>query len=229
MSRNESEPSIDIESQKQQYEDNIMKQIDELYPKHLRTVVAIEIGVNIVSCGEGLRDEQLQPVLNGLGKIKSSLGDQAEKAFTGLTILMVDGIVSGGGQALGRKNAVIIDTNKTTMTITEMEDMLDQTGDYRIGDRSKLVDNPDEISATTLDVVHELGHILEFRVHGDYDVGFAGVDPSESPTAYGSKQTREDYAESWLYLVYDSPLDEQRQRILLSDLEIASQTSGVSP
>lgn len=224
MKNEETIENLSLEQQKQQFEASIMHELYERYPVDQRSELASIMGIHIISCGPEPTPEQLQPILNGLKKIENTFGKNAENTFSGLSVFMVNGFVPGGGQALGREDAVIVNTAKTTLTLTEMEEMLDKTGEYRKGDRSSLVENSDEISATELDIVHELGHILEFRTYGDYDKGFESLNQEESPTEYGQKSAREDYAESWMYLVFDGMLDEKRQLILQDDLQAAARS-----
>jgi hypothetical protein len=208
------------EQQKIQFEKDRLRQLLEKYPEEERHLVEQIGGMDVVACGQDLTDEQLQSVRNGYEKATSRLGDSAKNIFVGITIYLgaMDDI--GGGQALARENAVILNTNKMGISVGEMEAMLSAKGEYRKGDQSTLVGN--DYDASELGFVHELGHILEYRAHGDYDRGLTELNQAESPTEYGSRHPREDYAESWMYYIYGGHLDSSRSEIIEADLTALS-------
>ena len=154
-------------------------------------------------------------------KMQSKLGEEVIKdLFGGIKLYAGDKLIDGGGLALPRFNAVVIDLEKIDFTISEMESMLSKTRDYRVGDQSDLVDNPDIHKALELSIVHEFGHILEYKKYGDVDRGFAGLNQDDAPTEYGSKSPREDYAESWMYYIYGGQLDDSRRKIIEGDVNL---------
>lgn len=211
---------VKLEQEKANFETQAMQKLFEKYPEELRKDAASYGGFEIIACGNEPTPEQMQMIETALQKIREKLGEAADKAFAGVKIYLAADVVSGGGQAFGRESAVILDPNKMGMTVGQMEDMLDKTGQYRKGDRSRLVG--DDRIAGELDLVHELGHILEFRAHGDYDVGLKRLKQEDSPTMYGQQSAREDYAESWMYYVYDGQLDDDRKKVIEADVQTAS-------
>lgn len=208
-----------LNERKAQFEANVMKELLEKYPEKEHKAVTSLGSMDIIACGYKPTHEQLQTLENGFNRIRRKLGESADGLFTGLKLYLAP-LGPSGGQALARENAVTLNVSKMGITVAEMEDMLAPTGQYRKGDQSKLVGG--QADASELGFVHELGHILEYRVHGDYDIGFKDLDQSQAPTEYGQKSAREDYAESWMYYIYDGQIDPARQQIIEHDLQSAS-------
>lgn len=205
-----------LEKQKAVSESQVIDKLLEKYPTETQHTFKIG-GIEIITCGETATVEQVQTIVNGLKKIHEKLGNNSDKLFPDLKVYIADSVVSGGAQAFGRENVVIMDSKKMTFGVGEVENMLSPTGEYRIGDRSSLVDS--DIPDGEPSFVHELGHILEFKAQGDYDKSFATLERSEAPTLYGQQNPREDYAESWMYYIYDGKLDPQRVKIIKTDIE----------
>lgn len=208
------------DKEKAEFEANVIQRLFEKYPEEQRKNIKTLGGMEIIACGAEPTSEQLQTVENAFNKIRERIGDTAEIIFAGLKVYLAPD-APGGGQALGRENAVILNTSKMGITVGEMEAMLAPTGQYRKGDQSKVVG--ESADAAELGTVHELGHILEFRAHGDYDIGYKTLDQSEAPTEYGQKHAREDYAESWMYYIYGGALDDARKQIIEDDIEKVSE------
>ena len=209
-----------LDERKAQFEVQVMQELLDKYPEEEQKTVTSLGGMDIIACGYEPPAEHLQTIENGFNRIREKLGERADTLFTGLKLYLAD-LGPSGGQALARENAVVLNVSKMGITVAEMEDMLAPTGQYRKGDQSNLVGG--QADAGELGFVHELGHILEFRVHGDYDIGFKGLDQSDAPTEYGQKSAREDYAESWMYYIYGGQIDPNRRSIIENDLQSAGQ------
>lgn len=203
------------DTQKLEFERARYNQIFEKYPESEHNIAFSEAGIDVVSCGRELSDREATVIRSAIKKISDKIGEsETERLFGGIRLFVGDSLIDGGGLALPRFNAVAIDLEKIGVTISQMEDMLSATGDYGSGDQSRLVDNPEIYEASELGIVHEFGHILEYKIYGDVDKGFADLDQSDAPTEYGSKSPREDYAESFMYYIYGGHLDPARLDIL---------------
>jgi hypothetical protein len=214
---------IELEKQKAESEALVIQKLHEEYPSE--ELHPFKIGnIEVITCGKEATAEQVQIIANGLNRIREKLGDRADKVFADLKVYIASDVVSGGGQALGRENTIIMDSKKMTLGISEVEELLSPTGDYRIGDRSNLVDG--NIPDGELSFIHELGHILEFRAQGDFDKSFAELNQTEAPTLYGQQNAREDYAESFMYLIYDGKINQSRTRIIESDINSLAETNN---
>lgn len=210
----------DDESHKIAFEKSKFDQIFEKYPGSEQKIAFSESGIEVVACGRELSENEAKVISGAIQKIAEKIGEPgAERLFGDVKLYAGEELIEGGGLALPRSKAVLVDIKKIGTTISQMEDMLSKTGEYRTGDQSNLVENPAEHEALELAIVHEFGHILEHKVHGDVDKGFADLDQNEAPTEYGSKSAREDYAESFMYYIYDGDLSEGRKRIIEKDAQ----------
>jgi hypothetical protein len=207
------------DAQKLEFESTRYNQIFEKHPESEQRIEFSAAGIEVVSCGRELSDHETAVIRSAIGKISGKIGEsETESLFGGVRLYAGDGLIEGGGLALPRFNSMAIDLEKIGVTISQMENMLGETGEYKIGDQSKLVDDPNEHEALELAIVHEFGHILEHKTYGDVDRGFAEVDQSDAPTEYGSKSPREDYAESFMYYIYGGRLDSARLGILVNNI-----------
>lgn len=210
-----SEPKSDLNQQKNEFEKKRMDALLQQFPDTEWHLIRSFGGIDIIACTPDQPTDTATNLENGYNRIYEKVGSVAEQLFSGIKVYIAPG-AKGGGQALPRHNAIILDANKMSMTVGAMEDLLSPSGEYRAGDQSKLVGR--HASASELGFVHELGHILEYRAHADMDIGLKGLDQQQATTLYGQKSPREDYAESWLYYIYDGALDEQRTKILQTDI-----------
>jgi hypothetical protein len=195
------------------------RRIDELFqqfPEETWQHVANFGGIDIVARATEHSQDYVVHLENGYKRIQAKIGPAASKLFNGVRVFIAPE-APNGGQALPRQNTIILDANKMGMSVGEMEDLLAAKGEYRAGDQSRLVGR--EANASELGFVHELGHILEHRAHSDMDIAFSQLDPLTSPTMYGQRSPREDYAESWLYYIYNGTLDTNREQILQENIQ----------
>lgn len=138
------------------------------------------------------------------------------RLYSGLKVVFCEGgIISGGGQALAREGLVILDISKPS-AIQETEDHLIERGFLDAGDWSKL--SVPNNSAIGLTLIHELGHIFEFKRFGDYGIAFSELDTVEAPTRYGRQNPSEDFAESFAYLIFGGHLPQSRIDIIKEKL-----------
>lgn len=214
-SMNQEIPSL--EQQKLQHEQQKIDTLLDTYPDTDRIIGAEIGGLEVIVCGEMPNPDHIATLQNGYQQIAKKIGQEtAEKIFRGTQVYLVNNANSGGGQALPRMNAIILETSKMDITVELMEEITAANGSYRKGDQSGIF-GPD-YNASELGFVHELGHILEFKAHGDMDLGFALLNPQDSPTWYGQQKPREDYAESWMFFVYDKPVSQDRTAVLAKDI-----------
>lgn len=202
------------------YEKSFHDKLDRLYPEDKREHIDV-LGVDVIACGldEDAKSQYLSTVESALRRIDTKLGEGSTKEMFGdVSLYLADGVISGGGQAFGRENMIVVSPSKMTMNLPEVEAMLDANGTYRKGDRSELVDHPGDHAGIEFDIVHEFGHILAYKAHGNYDGKFVELNPAEAPTRYGQAKVREDYAESWMYLVYGKLENEPRRSRLIDDV-----------
>lgn len=205
----------DLEQQKVEFEKEVLRKLYEKFPPEEQKLITTIDGIEILACGEEPTESQMETIVSAIEKIKDKIGDSI-KLFEGVKLYLVD-LGESGGQALGRESVIIVNTGKMGITVGEMEKQMELSGRYRKGDQSSIVGN--DADAAEVGIVHEFGHILEFRSYGDLDKAFADLDSSESPTYYGAQLPREDYAESWMYYIYDGPITESRKAIIQSDLD----------
>lgn len=205
----------DLEKQKEEFEKEVLRKLYEKFPPEEQKIITTINGIEIIACGEEPTESRTDSVVRAIDKIKEKIGDSIE-LFKGVRLYIAD-LGDNGGQALGRESAIIVNTSKMGITVGEMEEQMEISGQYRKGDQSNIVGN--DADAAEVGIVHEFGHILEYRAHGDLDKAFAGLDLTESPTYYGALFPREDYAESWMYYIYDGPITEDRKAIIQSDID----------
>jgi hypothetical protein len=203
--------------EKSTFEESVMQRFLEQFPEVQQQHIASIGNMEVIGCNTEISEEEITPLRDGFERIEQKLGKRAEMLFSGIKIYIASSITSRN-QALPRQNAMLLDLEKIYLTVGEMEDLLAPKGEYRRGDQSSTVGR--ETNATEIGFIHELGHILEFKAHDDMDVAFAELDQAESPTEYGQKSAREDYAESWMYYICDGPLDERRRKIIEADIEV---------
>lgn len=204
-----------LEQQKVDFEKAALTRLYEEFPIEEQKLIATISGVEIIACGTEPTESQMATIARAIDRIKEKAGESSE-LFEGLKMYLVD-LGENGGQALGREGVIIVNTSKMGITVGEMEDQMELSGRYRKGDQSRIVGN--DADAAEVGIVHEFGHILEYRAHGDLDKAFTHLDPGKSPTYYGTKFPREDYAESWMYYIYGGPITDDRKQIIQSDLE----------
>lgn len=204
-----------LEKQKVEFEKSVLKKLFEKYPIAEHRSIASISGIEIIACGQDPTESQMETIVSAIDRIKDKMGDSI-KVFEGVRLYVAD-LGENGGQALGRESAIIVNTSKMGLTVGEMEEQMERAGRYRKGDQSDIVGS--DADAAELGIVHEFGHILEYRAHGDLDKGFAKLSPDGAPTYYGAQFPREDYAESWMYYIYDGSITEDRKSIIQSDID----------
>lgn len=199
------------EIQKMAFEQRKIDELNRKAPESERSLAFERCGVEVIACNRELSEQEAKVIKSALDKISEKIGgEKVKELFGGVKLYAGDELIEGGGLALPMFDAIIIDTDKIGITISQMEEMLDPIGQYKKGDQSKLVENPDQYEASELGIVHELGHILEHRLFGDVDKAFSELDQAEAPTEYGSKSPREDFAESFMYYIYNGKIEAQR-------------------
>lgn len=211
--------SLEGMDEKTRFEYDKFEEIFDAYPAVEHEVAFTQNGVEVVACGRSLETHETEVIKAALDKIESVIGAEAmERLFSGIRLYAGEQLIEGGGLALPRFDAVVIDLEKIGITVAQMEREQSRLGAYAEGDQSRLVDDPETADASVLGIVHELGHILEFRRHEDVDVAFAALNQDDAPTMYGAKSAREDYAESFLYYIYGGDISNDRRRIIESDI-----------
>lgn len=205
--------------EKTRFEYDKFEEIFDKYPAAEHEVAFTQNGIEVVACGRSLETHETEAVRAALDTIESVIGAEAmERLFGGTRLYAGEQLIKGGGLALPRFDAIVIDLEKIGITVAQMEREQSKIGAYAEGDQSRLVDDPETADASVLGIVHELGHILEFRKHEDVDVAFAALNQADAPTMYGGMSAREDYAESFLYYIYGGDITNERRRIIESDI-----------
>ncbi|MBA3679026.1 hypothetical protein H0W80_02455 [Candidatus Saccharibacteria bacterium] len=209
-----------------QEDSTALSNLIEKYPPESQMVIATrgegEGGVEVRLCGEGNHEALSQASENALVQLEQTLGKPLEEVLPGLRIYFADGVIDGGGLALGKENAIILDTSKNILTLDQAEAQLVPLDILEPGDWADLKTDQSTLTAQTT-FVHEVGHILDEKVNGhEQSAQFRALNLSEAPTKYGSAQPHEDYAESFMYLVNGKPLENKRRSILLSDIAKAT-------
>lgn len=212
----------DDETAKWQFEKRYIDELLQKYPEHTYERAFEYAGVEVVACGREIMEHEQMVIQGALTTFADKIGqDVFEEKFAGIQLYAGDKLIDGGGLALPRFDAVVVDLEKIGVSITQMEDLNDDGSDnpsYKKGDQARLIEGPDTYEALELGIVHELGHILEYRLHGDVDVAFAELDQGDAPTHYGAKSPREDYAESIMYYIYGGKISAQRRDIIQADI-----------
>ncbi len=186
------------------------------YPEADRHRLATLDGMEIIACGAE-NNKNLTILQAGVEAMEKRFGKEAiTRAFSGIKIYIGDAGVIGGGQALPRVDVVILNGAYMGMSVDRMEAIASDAGLYRKGDQSKVFGG--EADASEIGFVHEMGHHMEFRAHGDMGVGFSSLEAEEAPTWYGQRAPHEDYAESWMFMVYGHPITADREAILAGDI-----------
>lgn len=214
---------LSVEQQKADHERAKIDQLDAKYPEAERHHVGAILGVEVVVCGGEPNPEHIRILEQGMQTLEKRFGREIiEKAFSSVTAYLVaDASVVGGGQALPREDAVILSSEHMGMLVGDMEELASSRGMYRKGDQSEVFGADSD--ASEIGFVHELGHILEYRAHGDMGLGFARLDHDSAPTWYGqAKGAHEDYAESWMFLAYGHAINGSREAILRDDLDLVA-------
>ena len=192
-------------SQEQSLVDNEQAKLNSLfgaYPENERHLIFTQDGMEFIACGKPNPDHQ-SILIAGITAMEQRFEkDVITQAFKGVKIYLANGIASGGGEALPRVDTIILNAENMGMNVAQMEAIASEAAD-----------------ASEVGFVHELGHILEFRAHLDMGVGFQTLDSLKSPTWYGQQKPREDYAESWMFMVYGHSIDQDREAILQADLK----------
>jgi hypothetical protein len=181
-------------------------------------------GVEVIGLGT---KESVEPLTfaaqSAIDRIETHFDGRLSEAFPGLKIYFADGVIDGGGEALAGENAVIIDAAKGKMSTAEAENFLAGIGELDSGDWSKHV-GP-EVTYAEITIVHELGHILEAKMHEQEGIAFASLSREDAPTKYGQTASNEDYAESFFYYIYGAEIDPERKIILQNDIEKVTQAT----
>jgi len=207
-------------SQEQSLFDNEQAKLNSLfdtYPENERHRIFTQDGMEFIACEKPNPDHQ-SILIAGITAMEQRFEkDVITQAFKGVKIYLANGIASGGGEALPRVDTIILSAENMGMNVAQMEAIASEAGMYRVGDQSDVFGA--DADASEVGFVHELGHILEYRAHLEMDVGFQTLDSLKSPTWYGQQKPREDYAESWMFMVYGHSIDQDREAILQADLK----------
>lgn len=181
--------------------------------------------IEVIGLGNKEQMEALAPAAQiALDRLQARFGGQLEAAFPGLKIYFADGVIDGGGEALADENAVIMDASKAAMSVGEVEDLLVGMGELNVGDWTSKVGR--DISYGEITIVHEMGHMLEARAHGEEGTAFADLSLDGAVTKYGGKAHNEDYAEAFFYDTYGLEVSTDRKAIL--DKDVSSLTPSLA-
>jgi len=173
--------------------------------------------IEVIGLGQPEQMEALAlAAQSALDRLQAQFNGQLEVAFPGLKIFFADGVIEGGGEALANENAIIMDASKAMMSVGEVEDLLVEAGELNPGDWTTIVGR--EISYGEITIVHEMGHMLEARAHGEEGVAFAALPLDGAATKYGRKAHNEDYAEAFFQDAYGLGVDAERKAILDRDV-----------
>ncbi len=97
------------------------------------------------------------------------------------------------------------------MSLQESEDFLVGKGIIEPGDTTTLLrsikDNP--WSTLVSELVHEYGHVLDKNSGG---AAYRRLDPSLSPTKYGSKESHEAFADAFRIWIFDGKLNDEAKK-----------------
>jgi hypothetical protein len=203
---------IDIDDEsKVEYERSIYAKLNP-ETERLKIDIPNEFGISfeLNSQEMDLDEDLLEALALSLRKLSERTGEY--DVFNSIRVVLCeDGAIEGGGQALAREGIVIINISKPPL-IEETGKHLTDNRFLNPGDWTSL--NVPNDSAIALTLIHELGHVAEFRKFGDYGVVLSGLDRSESPTRYGGQDASEDFAESFAYAVFGGELEKSRLQAL---------------
>lgn len=173
--------------------------------------------IEVIGLGSKEQMDALAPAAQvALDRLQARFGGQLEAVFPGLKIYFADDVIDGGGEALADENTVIMDASKAAMSVGEVEDLLVGMGELNAGDWTSKVGR--DISYGEITIVHEMGHMLEARAHGEEGTAFANLSLDGAVTKYGSKAHNEDYAEAFFYDTYGLEVSADRKAILDKDV-----------
>ncbi|MBI2798014.1 hypothetical protein HYX70_01780 [Candidatus Saccharibacteria bacterium] len=208
------------ELQKSAEERAVLTKLESLYPPDQQTTL-IKQGegsdaAEVILCGsEQAPPQLLEAVQNATSRLEAVFGTSLDKAMPGLKVYVADGVIEGGGLALGKQNAVIVDRQKGLLSVQDAETTTVELGFLNPGDWTRLSGESGASLVAETNLVHEVGHILDERVHGHSSTPtFEG----EAPTRYGDSAPQEDYAESFLYYAYGKKLAGNRSKVIADDI-----------
>lgn len=214
------------ENQAQSRLDTALQRFDDSGRRHLLHLGDAETGIDFVGLGEtGSAELLADSARAATEKLQQAFDGKLTQAFPDLKIYFGDGIIEGGGEAFPDENAIVIDATKGKMTVADAENFLVSIGSLETGDWTNIV-GPD-VTYAEITIVHELGHLLETKMHGAQGVALEGLDHADSPTKYGREADQkpgpnnEDYPESLVYEVYGAGVDDARRAILRGDIQAA--------
>ncbi len=163
----------------------------------------------------------LQAAQFALDLIGAKLTPEQLKKLAGVVISVGDDLTDSGGLADAKNNTVVLDKIKNNFSLSEVEPWLVEQGFLNPGDWTKTMAEDSvnsKWSTLTYQLIHELGHIVDGRSVG---VKYMRLDPSLSPTKYGSGDASEAFAEAFAHYVLGAPTGEAVKDVL--DKTIASE------
>jgi general stress protein 26 len=136
----------------------------------------------------------------GLTFLSDKLGPISEALLHEVTVEVGPGLTESGGQTFPADRHIVLDAEKSAMSLRSVEDLLVRKGDYQTDDLTPLlpVGASQPWSYTAYNIVHELGHLLKGEVA-----------PELSPTKYGREKEGEVVAELFSYYVFNGRLSTQ--------------------
>jgi hypothetical protein len=189
----------------------------ERFPPDQRHRLAAAGAVEVIGLGERRTIVLAAPAARAaLARLDTYFDRLLSRVLAGVAVYVADGVIDSGGEALADENAVIIDATKARMSVFAVEAHLVRLGDLNPGDWSRLV-RPDTTYGE-ITIVHELGHVLEARAHGQEGTALADLPPADAPTLYGRKGPREAYPETFFYDVYGGRLNPAYQAVVRQDV-----------
>ncbi len=163
----------------------------------------------------------LQAAQFALDLIGAKLTPEQLKKLAGVVISVGENLTESGGRADAENNTVVLDKIKNNFSLSEVEPWLVEQGFLNPGDWTKTMAEDSvnsKWSTLTYQLIHELGHIVDGRSVGDK---YMRLDPSLSPTKYGSEDASEAFAEAFAHYVLGAPTGEAVKDVL--DKTIASE------
>lgn len=207
--------------------DAVLQQFSDDERHSLLRIGDPETGIEFVGLGSLEAVESLASSAQAAAeRLQQAFDGRLTEAFPGLKVYFAEGIEKRGGEAFADENAIVINAADGKMTVAETESFLVSIGSLDEGDWT-MIANPDSPSAE-IQIVHEVGHLLEAKAHGAEGVAFEGLGHNTSPTKYGREADKkdgpnnEDYPESLVYEVYGAGVDEARRAILHDDIRRVS-------
>jgi len=161
----------------------------------------------------GYSEEQQANIIaattNALKAIDEFTKGRATDVFGGLSIVVGEDIVDGGGRAVAEENKVLLNGTNMLLSLAQMRELSGAYGS------DELLDFPDQDKvggALEYTLVHEMAHVLDGVTKSGH--AYKRIAANESPTRYGSRydewnadnKGHEAFAEGFAHAVYSMPI-----------------------